>query len=60
LLIYLFGYFIYTGYVPELERWSLISPVRHISFVLLYGIILMSIHFYRKQMLEMDKEPTFE
>ena len=60
LLAYLFGYFIYTGYVPELERWSLISPVRPISFVLLSGIILMSIHFYRKQMLEMDKELTFE
>lgn len=60
MLAYLFGYFLFTGYIPELEHWSLIGPVRSVSFVLLYGIALAGLYFYRKQMLEMDKELTFE
>jgi hypothetical protein len=57
---YLFGFVIFTSYLPELELWSLNDPWRAISFIPLLGIILLSVHFYRRQMLEMDKQLIFE
>ena len=57
---YLFGFVLFTVYVPELELWSLADPWRTILFIPLVAIILLSIHFYRKQMLDMDKHLIFE
>jgi len=57
---YLFGFVLFTVYVPELELWSLADPWRTIFFIPLVAIILLSIHFYRKQMLDMDKHLIFE
>jgi len=57
---YLFSFVIFTTYVPELELWSLADPWRAIVFLPPVTAILMGIHFYRKQMLEMDKHLIFE
>jgi hypothetical protein len=57
---YLFGFVLFTTYLPELELWSLADPWRAIVFIPLVAIILLSIYFYRKQMLEMDKHLIFE
>ncbi len=57
---YLFGFLFFTTYLPELELWSLVDPWRAILFLPLIGGILLSIHFYRKQMLDMDKHLIFE
>jgi len=57
---YLFGFILFTGYLPELELWSLAQPWRTTLFLPLVAVILLSIHFYRKQMLEMDKQLIFE
>jgi hypothetical protein len=60
LVAYRFGFFVFTGYLPELEHWSLINPVRTICFVLLFGTVLGAARAYRRQMLEMDKQLIFE
>lgn len=60
LAAYLFGFFLFTDYVPEMEHWSLASPFRAICFVPLFAIILAGVYAYRKQMLEMDKQLIFE
>jgi hypothetical protein len=57
---YLFGFVLFTTYLPELELWSLADPWRAIVFIPLVAAILLSIHFYRKQMLDMDKHLIFE
>ena len=57
---YLFGFVIFTSYLPELELWSLADPWRTLLFLPLIGVVFLSIHFYRKQMLDMDKQLIFE
>jgi hypothetical protein len=57
---YLFGFVIFTTYLPELELWSLADPWRVLLFIPLLAAILLSIHQYRKQMLDMDKHLIFE
>jgi hypothetical protein len=57
---YLFGFVIFTSYLPELELWSLADPWRVTLFLPLIAAILVSIHQYRKQMLDMDKHLIFE
>jgi hypothetical protein len=60
LVAYRFGFFVFTGYLPELEHWSLINPVRTICFVFLFGTVLGAARAYRRQMLEIDKQLIFE
>jgi hypothetical protein len=57
---YLFSFLIFTSYLPELELWSLVDPWRTSLFIPLVAIILLSIHLYRRQMLDMDKHLIFE
>ncbi|MGB7284426.1 MAG: hypothetical protein WBE13_19330 [Candidatus Acidiferrum sp.] len=57
---YLFGFVVFTIYLPELELWSLADPWRVSLFAPLIAIPLAGAHFYRKQMLEMDKNLIFE
>jgi hypothetical protein len=57
---YLFGFFIFTSYMPALDRASLVSPVQMLWFVPLLGIVLAALRGYRKQMLDMDKQLIFE
>jgi hypothetical protein len=57
---YLFGFVIFTSYLPELELWCLADPWRVSLFIPLLAIPLVAVHFYRKQMLEMDKNLIFE
>ena len=57
---YLFGFVLFATYLPELELWSLADPWRTSLFIPFVAIILLSIHLYRNQMLEMDKQLIFE
>ena len=59
-MAYLFSFVIFSAYLPGLELWSLADPWRAILFIPLVAIILLSIRFYRKQMLDMDKQLIFE
>jgi hypothetical protein len=60
LVAYLFGFLIFTDYLPELELWSLGDAWRVVFFVPIVGGVLLAIHYYRRQMLEMDKQLIFE
>lgn len=60
LVAYLFGFFVFTDYIPQMEHWCLDDPVRALSFVTLFAIAFGAIYAYRKQMLEMDKQLVFE
>jgi len=60
LAAYLFGFFIIADYIPELEHWSIVDPVRAVCFIPLFGVVLGGVYAYRKQMLEMDKQLIFE
>lgn len=57
---YLFGFFIFTDYLPGMEHWALFDPWQALWFVPLLGIILAGVLQYRKQMLDMDKQLIFE
>jgi len=57
---YLFGFVLFTTYLPELELWCLADPWRAVLFIPLLAVLLLSVHFYRKQMLDMDKQLIFE
>jgi hypothetical protein len=60
LVAYLFGFFLYADYLPDLEHWSLVEPLRILYFVPLLAFIVVALYAYRKQMLEMDKQLIFE
>lgn len=57
---YLFGFFVFSNYIPEMERWSLTSPLQSIWFVPLLAACFAGLRKYRKQMLDMDKSLIFE
>jgi hypothetical protein len=57
---YLFGFLIFTNYIPEMEHWALLDPLRTLAFVPLFGVAFAGLHAYRKQMLDMDKQLIFE
>jgi hypothetical protein len=51
-VVYLIGFFMIADYIPELEHWSLMSTVRTICFIPLFGLAMAGLYAYRKQMLE--------
>jgi len=57
---YLFGFLLFTTYLPQLELRCLADPWRAVLFIPLIAVLLLSVHFYRKQMLDMDKQLIFE
>jgi hypothetical protein len=57
---YLFGFVIFTSYIPEFELWTFAESWRVSLFLPPLAIIFISIRLYRKQMLEMDKQLIFE
>jgi len=57
---YLFGFYIFKSWLPELEEWSVLSPINAFSIVALLGSALGGLRWYRNQMLDMDKRLTFE
>jgi hypothetical protein len=59
-LIYLFGFFVFTTYIAQMEYWALLSPWRAIWFVPLFLAVVLGLRAHRKQMLDMDKELVFE
>jgi hypothetical protein len=60
LVAYLFGFFVYTDYLPKMERWSLLTPLRTLCFVPLFAIAFGMLYAYRKQILDIDKQLIFE
>lgn len=57
---YLFGFFIFTDYLPQMEHWALVDPLQTLWFVPLLGLVFLGVLRYRKQMLDMDKQLIFE
>jgi hypothetical protein len=60
LVAYLFGFFVFTSYLPEIERWALPHPLRTLSLAPLFAGAFTALHMYRKQILDMDKQLLFE
>jgi hypothetical protein len=60
LVAYLSGFFLVANYIPALEHWSLVNPVRAFCFLPVFTAVLAAVYLYRKQMLEMDKQLIFE
>ncbi|MBV8515442.1 MAG: hypothetical protein JO260_09095 [Acidobacteria bacterium] len=60
LVAYLFGFFIFTDYLPRLEQWMLIDPIRCLLLVPLLAAPLVAIHIYRMQLLPIDKQLMFD
>jgi hypothetical protein len=60
LVAYLFGFILFTDYLPRLEHWALYSPIQVVWFAPLLGTALLGVYQYRKQMLDMDKQLIFE
>ena len=57
---YLFAFILFTGPLVELEHWSLQDSWRVLCFVPIWLAALAGVHFYRKQMLDMDKQLLFD
>jgi hypothetical protein len=60
LVAYFFGFFLFTDYLPQIEKWTLIDPARVLIFVPLLGTGFAAISVYRGQLLDMDKTLTFD
>jgi hypothetical protein len=59
-VVYLFAFLFFTGYLVEIERWSLLDPWRALCFVPSCVGALAGVHYYRQQMLAMDKQLMFD
>jgi hypothetical protein len=59
-LIYLFGFFVFTTYIAQMEYWSLLSPWRAVWFIPLFLTVVLGLQAHRQQMLDIDKELVFE
>jgi len=59
LVAYLFGFFLFASYLPELEHWSLSDPIRALIFIPLIAAGFVAIHLRRRQLLDMDKTLIF-
>jgi hypothetical protein len=59
LVAYLFGFLIFTSYLPDLEHWSLSDPIRALVFIPLFAAGFAAIHIRRRQLLDMDKTLIF-
>lgn len=57
---YLFWFIFFSGYLVEIERWSLLDPWRTLCFAPLCFVALAGAHYYRRQMLAMDKQLLFD
>jgi hypothetical protein len=55
----LFGFLLFTSYLPELEHWSLSDPIRTLVFIPLLATGFAAIHVRRRQLLDMDKTLIF-
>jgi hypothetical protein len=60
LVAYLFAFFLFTDYLPALEHWSLVDPIRAIVFLPILAAAFAAIPLYRRQLLPMDKTLLFE
>src|SRR6267154_1536391 len=60
LVAYLFGFLFFTDYLPQMEHWSLQNPWQALVFLPLLAAALLGLRYYRKQMLDMDKQLIFE
>jgi hypothetical protein len=60
LLAYFAGFYIFVTYLPQIEFWCISQPTRFVLIAMLFVAILIGLHFYRDQLLEMDKVLIFE
>jgi hypothetical protein len=60
LLAYFAGFYVFVTYLPQIEFWCISRPTRFALIVVPFGAILTGLHFYRNQLLEMDKVLIFE
>lgn len=60
LVAYLFGFVVFTDYLPVLEHWSLGVPFRVFCLVPLLAAFFAALYAYRKQLLDMDKQLVFD
>ena len=59
-VVYLFAFLFFTGYLVEIERWSLLDPWRALCFVPFCVAALAGVRYYRQHMLAMDKQLMFD
>ena len=59
LLAYLFGFFVFTDYLPDLDRQSLSDPKSILLFATLLAAGFAAIHIRRRRLLDMDKTLIF-
>ena len=57
---YLFGFFIFKTWLPQLDRASVFRAINAVWLIPLLGGVLAGVSWYRSQMLDMDKRLTFE
>lgn len=57
---YLFGFYIFKSWLPDLDEWSVFRPINAVWIIPLLGSVFAGLTWYRNQMLDMDKQLTFE
>jgi hypothetical protein len=56
---YLFGFFLFTDYLPRLEHWAILHPLRIFIFAPIFTVGFAAIRLRRRQLLDMDKTLIF-
>lgn len=60
LVAYIFSFLVFTGLLPDLDRWCLTNPLQLVWLGPLFATVFAALRKYRKEMLAMDKQLIFE
>ena len=60
MLVYVLGFFVFAGMIPDLEQWILQSPLRALMLLPIAAGIYLALHLYRINAGEADRQLIFE
>jgi hypothetical protein len=60
ILVYIFGFFVFSTFAAAVERWALDNPIRFLVFVLFFPGAWLALREWRRSLTYLDKQIIFE
>jgi hypothetical protein len=60
ILVYIFGFFVFTAFAASAERWAFDAPIRFLTFVLFFPGVWLALREWRRSLTYLDKQIIFE
>lgn len=60
ILVYIFGFFVFSAFTATVERWALDDPIRFLVFALFFPGVWLALREWRRSLTYLDKQIIFE